>query len=241
MGAYEFHAPEKPEATTIGSTFLNRTTAVLWGHLADDGGSADCYYWFSYCPQGSSQWQATPITYPARKGKWFSEVVTGLLPGTTYFLRAHASNGKGESVGDILSFGTLPPDWQPPIPPDTGPAPDPVVTDEEVDQLGGPDAPAITVFGGSSFKNTTSLWAQVVDDKGQACHYWFVYRPKGSPLWRLTPNTYPASTGDLVLNYVLNLQPGTYECRAVVSNDAGTGISANVATFVVQPEQVSSH
>ena len=110
-----------------------------------------------------------------------------------------------------------------------------IVTDPELDQFGGPDAPVIAVLAGSTLKSTATLCAQVVDDKGQACHYWFVYRSEDSRFWKLTPATYPGRIGDILLEQIVDLQPGTYQLWAVISNQGGRGVSANVATFAVQP------
>ena len=37
----------------------------------------------------------------------FTSMLTGLLPGTTYYLRAYAANNAGTSYGDELTFTTL--------------------------------------------------------------------------------------------------------------------------------------
>lgn len=68
------------------------------------------------------------------------------------------------------------------------------------------------------------LWAEVIEDLGQSCYYWFDYREEGTPTWQATAVRWPAQSGDLVGDTVTDLKPGLpYEFRGHLRNYAGEG------------------
>ena len=79
-------------------------TARLNGTLDDDGGEAcDCgFEWGETIAYGNT----TP-TQSKETGESFSQVITGLDPGTTYHFRAFATNAAGTSYGADRTFTTL--------------------------------------------------------------------------------------------------------------------------------------
>ena len=79
--------------------------AVLNGFLTDDGGEA-CSCYFEY-GDTLAMVDTTPPDTGLVPGDTFSATLLGLVPGTTYYFRAAATNSMGTSFGTVLSFTTL--------------------------------------------------------------------------------------------------------------------------------------
>lgn len=93
-----------PTVTTNSATGIAVDYSTLNGTLVDDGGEAcDCGF----------QWGETPAlgkttpTQSKNTGDVFSQGISPLMPGRTYYFRAFATNAEGTGYGDILSFTTL--------------------------------------------------------------------------------------------------------------------------------------
>ena len=79
--------------------------ATLNGILDDDGGEAcSCHFEYGDTP---AMVDTTPPVAGFRTGDTFSAIILGLVPGTTYFYRAVATNSMGTSFGVVLTFTTL--------------------------------------------------------------------------------------------------------------------------------------
>ncbi|HEX8330861.1 MAG TPA: T9SS type A sorting domain-containing protein [Hymenobacter sp.] len=98
---------------TLGTTpvtDLATTTATAGGNVTLDGGSAVTargVMWAKTAnPILSTAPGATKTVDGAGTGT-FSSALTGLVPGTTYFVRAYATNGVSTAYGDELSFTTV--------------------------------------------------------------------------------------------------------------------------------------
>jgi PKD repeat protein len=91
---------------TVAVTDLAPTTATSGGSIASDGGSpvtARGVVWGKTANPVLGTTRTVDGTGPGD----FSSAITGLLPGTTYFVRAYATNGLGTSYGEELSFTTV--------------------------------------------------------------------------------------------------------------------------------------
>ncbi|TDN39301.1 T9SS type A sorting domain-containing protein [Hymenobacter sp. UV11] len=91
---------------TAPITALTPTTATSGGSILTDGGSpvtARGVVW----GKTANPVLGTNRTVDGNGPGDFSSAITGLLPGTTYFVRAYATNGLGTSYGDELSFATV--------------------------------------------------------------------------------------------------------------------------------------
>lgn len=89
--------------TTDSATGITSRKAILNGTLDDDGGFADVFCGFEW-----GETDAYGNTTPTEKkvtGETFSQVITGLSPGTTYHFRALADN-KGTAYGSDQTFTT---------------------------------------------------------------------------------------------------------------------------------------
>jgi len=97
------NCPEKPSLTTTSTPSANNyTTATIAGNISSNGNDNITDYGFYW---GTS---ATPGT-KVQKGNSnytgdISHDLTSLTPGTTYYYRAYAANGQGETLGTVYSF-----------------------------------------------------------------------------------------------------------------------------------------
>jgi len=97
-----------PEVTTNLADGVQEQEATLHGVVLYDGGEG-CDYSFEYgtVPGALDQqtdWEAGALV----SGGTFSEGLSGLQKGTTYFFRALARNSAGTAYGEVLTFTTLP-------------------------------------------------------------------------------------------------------------------------------------
>ncbi|MBL8918711.1 MAG: hypothetical protein JNJ54_07635, partial [Myxococcaceae bacterium] len=111
-------AAAAPAVTTLASSAISVTGATLNGSAIPNG--APTQGWFRYSTTNPGTCNDTfgtraPATGGTSLGAGatpaaFSEVLSGLAPGTTYFACAIASSSAGLSVGAVISFST-------PVPP----------------------------------------------------------------------------------------------------------------------------
>jgi hypothetical protein len=99
-------APAVPVVVTdpTGTVYTNRT--VMYGYTTDPSEQAVLETGFAY---GTDSTLATVIaTTTLGTSAIFSQTLTGLTQGTTYYYRAYATNASGDGFGSILSFTTAP-------------------------------------------------------------------------------------------------------------------------------------
>jgi hypothetical protein len=99
-------AVDAPAVSTAAPTSVTTTSAVLGGNVTADGGAAVTDRGVVY-----STTNTTPTTSDTKDANAsgtgsFSENITGLTPGTTYYVRAYAINSVGTSYGSVVQFTT---------------------------------------------------------------------------------------------------------------------------------------
>jgi hypothetical protein len=102
--------PGGPTMSTEAATDVGSDGARLWGKVLDDDGEW-CRYRFHYWPdiRQVRVIQMTPWKGYVKKGESFSEVITGLKPGTKYYFWVQGMNSTGQSNWDqMLTFTTQP-------------------------------------------------------------------------------------------------------------------------------------
>lgn len=96
----------KATVTTAAISEPSINAASGGGNVTDDGG--DPVTARGVCWSTTPEPLATGSHTTDGEGEGsFSSDITGLLPATTYYVRAYATNGKGTAYGDEVSFTTL--------------------------------------------------------------------------------------------------------------------------------------
>ena len=139
----------------------------------------------------------------------FTSIITGLLPVTTYYVRAYATNSIGTSYGNQLSFTT------PPAVPTLTTTPATEVTVSSAKTGGN-----ITNNGGAEVTMRGAVWSLTVN-----------------PTIENSKSENGAGSGEFVSN-IAGMSPGeTYYIRAYATNSAGTGYGNQITinTLVALP------
>lgn len=92
---------------TTNASNINLTTASSGGTIADNGGAV-------ITTRGVC-WSSTNLTPTILNTKTvdgtgigsYSSALTGLIPGTTYYVRAYATNNVGTAYGNVINFTTI--------------------------------------------------------------------------------------------------------------------------------------
>lgn len=103
----EKETAEVPVLSTTVVSSITQTTAVSGGNITDDGGA-------SVTERGVC-WSSSNVTPTTRDSKTtdgagsgsFTSDLSGLSPGTEYYVRAYATNSEGTAYGSTLTFTTL--------------------------------------------------------------------------------------------------------------------------------------
>jgi hypothetical protein len=96
-------------ATTTAATGITASTAISGGNVTDDGGSPITERGICFGTTSAPTILAnTKVVDPLITTGSFVSNLTGLLSGTTYYVRSYAINSLGTSYGAAISFMTLP-------------------------------------------------------------------------------------------------------------------------------------
>ncbi len=99
--------PSSPTVTTQSATLVEETTATLHGTVTNDGGES-CVYRFEYGTSTGVYDHDTGWTGSLSTSDDFSESLSGLSKGETYYYRAQAKNSGGTGSGSEMTFTTKP-------------------------------------------------------------------------------------------------------------------------------------
>lgn len=103
----------QPQAITTVATITSNTSARLNG-LAVPNFSGSSTAWFEWGTSGSLGSRTSAQTVSSATQSAYSDIVTGLVPGTMYYYRAVVQNQNGIAYGDIVRFQTQTTVVQPP-------------------------------------------------------------------------------------------------------------------------------
>jgi hypothetical protein len=104
IGAYEY-VPVAPTVTTAVVSNVSTASADGGGEVTADGGAAVTARGLCWNTAGTPTIASSKTSDGTGTGT-FTSSITGLLPGTTYHLRAYATNSAGTSYGDEVTFTT---------------------------------------------------------------------------------------------------------------------------------------
>ena len=98
-----------PTVTTTSITNITETSAEAGGDVISDGGETVTSRGICLSKEPNPTIDDSFISNGDGTGEFIIEI-TGLEPGTTYYVRAFATNSKGTAYGDEVSFTTIVPD-----------------------------------------------------------------------------------------------------------------------------------
>ena len=212
-------SPDTATITTASVTNVGDSSATCGGTITDDGGvpvTARGIYW-SQSPYVSGLQHQGMTTDGTGTGS-FTSRMTGLLPNTTYYVRAYAETSEGTSYGNVVSFTTTAP-----------PSNLPTVTTTAVSSLSNTSA----TCGG----NVTSAGGSAVTARG-VC-----WSTSNNPVVSGSHTTDGSGVGSFTSN-LTNLTPNTtYFVRAYATNSYGTAYGNQITittASVVMPTVTTS-
>ena len=97
---------KKPTVTTANVTNVTETTATSGGNVTDDGGSTITARGVCWSTSQNPTINDNKTTDGNGTGG-FNSSLTNLIPNTTYYVRAYATNSAGTGYGNEVSFTTL--------------------------------------------------------------------------------------------------------------------------------------
>jgi hypothetical protein len=96
-----------PTLTTTAASSISYTSATSGGNVSANGGTSITSYGICWSTSsGPTTALSTKTTANASVSGAFSDNLTGLTAGTTYYVRAYATNSVGTSYGSEVSFST---------------------------------------------------------------------------------------------------------------------------------------
>jgi len=104
-----FFTPDAPRVETIAVTAVTRTTAYLESLVSPNAGNTTVRFEYGTTVGYGSSSASTAIA-PDTAGHRVTADLSGLEPGTTYHVRAVASNQYGTISGPDQTFATAPPE-----------------------------------------------------------------------------------------------------------------------------------
>jgi pectinesterase len=206
--------PATVSTTAISS--ISTTTAVTGGNISSNGGGAINASGVVYSTNENPTIADSKTTENATSGSYISNL-SGLLPGTTYYVKAYATNSAGTSYGSQVSFTTL----------------------------ANIVAPTVTTTSQSQVTNKSFVVSGNVTDWGGASvtERGIVYSTSANPT---IDNATKVSTGTglgTFSSYAYGVMPSTlYYVRTFATNSAGTsyGSQATVNTKATEPDVIKT-
>jgi hypothetical protein len=93
--------------TTTALSFTTQTTTIGGGNITNDGGATISSRGVCWSNTTASPTITSPKTIDGTGIGAFTSSITSLTPGTTYYVRAYATNSAGTSYGNTFSFTTV--------------------------------------------------------------------------------------------------------------------------------------
>ena len=196
-----------PKLSTLDITNITLSTAISGGNITSDGGDPITSRGIVWSTSHNPTIALTTKTTDGSNFSTFISNLSNLTPNTTYYVRAYATNNKGTSYGNEISFTT------------------------NVIQL-----PTLSSSSVSSITHNSATSGGLItnDGGGQITTRGIVWSISQNPTIALaTKTTDGTGTGTFTSNLV-NLNPNTtYYLRAYATNSTGTGYG-NELIFTTQ-------
>jgi len=202
-----------PELTTVEATLIASNSARCGGNITTDNGSTVTARGVCWSTQTNPVIQTGNHTSDGSGTGTFESNISGLTPGTKYYVRAYATNGKGTEYGVQISFTTLP----------------------ELPSLTTTNASSITFSSAISGGSIQSNGGSAIITQGVCLSVTQMPTISDRVVLDLTHNTSFSST-------INELSPGTtYYLRAFATTQAGTGYGNQISfqTTTTTPELIT--
>jgi len=189
-----------PSVTTSPATGITTTSATLNGTVAAGNGVTTVYFQYGLTTNYGS-YTVTNTVSSTNATVSVSNVISGLVPGTTYHFQLVGTNTVGTSLGVARTLTT------------------------------GAGAPTATTVGATNVTATNALLTGSLTTGGLNTSAYFRHGLTTNYGSFTATNSLAATNTTLsVSNSTSGLAPGTtYHCQLVVSNSAGTALSADLA------------
>ncbi|MBP5412329.1 MAG: T9SS type A sorting domain-containing protein [Bacteroidales bacterium] len=189
-----------PIITTMAASNITSTTATSGGNITNDGGATVTARGICWSTTSNPTINDSHTTNGSGTGS-FTSNMTILTAGTTYYVRAYATNSVGTSYGNQITFTTL--------------AVAPIVTITAVSNITSTSA----ISGG----NVTNDGGAIVTARG------ICWSTSSNPTISNSHTTNGSGTGSFTSN-MTGLSAGTtYYVRAYATNSVGTAYSSQVS------------
>ncbi len=192
--------------TTTSISSILQTTASSGGSISSDGGTPITSRGVCWSNTTASPTIANAKTINGTGIGTFTSLISGLLPATTYYVRAYATNANGTAYGPVLNFST-----QPNITVPFGITTSLMSSITQTSALGGG---SITDDGGSTISARGVCWSNSISPPTISNNT----TNNGNGIGSFTSSIFGLTTGI------------TYYVRAYATNNVGTGYG-NVITF----------
>lgn len=183
-----------PTLTTAEVTNISYTTAICGGNITSAGGQTITTCGICYSTKSNSTIADSKVIVDNGIGS-FSCNLTGLSDGTTYYVRAYATNSKGTAYGAQKKFTT---------------------TDYSLPTLTTADATSISHASATCGGNITSDGGQTVTSRG------ICYSTKSNPTIADKKVIVGSGTGAFTCNLTALTAATTYYVRSYAVNSKGT-------------------
>jgi uncharacterized protein (TIGR02145 family) len=190
-----------PTLTTTAATLITLTTAVSGGNITADGGGAVTARGTCWSTTANPTITGLKTSDATGIGSFISNL-TALLPGTTYHIRAYATNSAGTAYGNDLTFTT---------------------TQVGVPTLTTTAATSITLTTAVSGGNITSDGGGAVTARG------ICWSTASGPTTTDAKSSDATGTGSFTSNMSLLLPGTTYYVRAYATNSVGTAYGNEIS------------
>jgi hypothetical protein len=100
-------ALQRATLTGVAISGISRTSATISGSVTADGGIAITNRGICWSTGTNPTYPASAYTLNGYGTGLISATLSGLVPGTIYYLRAYATNAAGTAYGPLTSFRTL--------------------------------------------------------------------------------------------------------------------------------------
>lgn len=199
---YGYGPPSGMAATTTSS--VNNTSLTAASDVTDDMGYTVSSKGFCYSSSNANPTLADSSKVVGSGIGAYSTSITGLLAGTTYYIRSYATNAGGTSYGPVKTQATT------------------------------YSAPTVTTGAVTSVdKFSATLNGNITSDNGSAVtERGFVYSTTTNPLVGgsgVTKQTVTGTTGAYLLNATSLSAKSTYYVKAYATNAAGTSYGGQVS------------